>query len=118
MLSKWAVLLEMVTGRIQCSVRAFTQKCCSTEFSSYNKIVKAYHFLGCGQGCQICLGPNIPKREKYTKGPKNYTKRLCIIPNGHKLSLSAIHYTKWPQNIPTFSILWPSIIYPNWDFWF
>jgi hypothetical protein len=37
----------------------------------------------------------------------------------------AIKSTKWPQkyskgplNIPTFSILRSSKIYPNWDFWF
>jgi hypothetical protein len=27
-------------------------------------------------------------------------------------------YSKWPKNIPTFSIPRPSIIYQNWDFWF
>jgi hypothetical protein len=26
--------------------------------------------------------------------------------------------SKWPKNIPAFSILRPSKIYPNWDFWF
>jgi hypothetical protein len=30
----------------------------------------------------------------------------------------ATKYTKWPYNIPTFSILRPSKIYPNRDFWF
>jgi hypothetical protein len=29
----------------------------------------------------------------------------------------ALKYSKWPQNIATFSILRPSKIYPNWDFW-
>jgi hypothetical protein len=28
------------------------------------------------QDCQIFLGPNIPKLEKYTKRTTNYTKRL------------------------------------------
>jgi hypothetical protein len=42
---------------------------------------------GCSvHGCQIFLGPSIPKWEKYT--------------NGHKLYQTAIHYAKWPQNIP------------------
>jgi hypothetical protein len=31
---------------------------------------------------------------------------------------TAIIYSKWASNIPTFSILRPSKIYPNWDFWF
>jgi hypothetical protein len=29
----------------------------------------------------------------------------------------AINYTKWPLNIPTFSIPRPSKIYPSWNFW-
>jgi hypothetical protein len=38
------------------------------------------------QGCQIFLGPNIPKWEKYTyQMATNYTKRPQIIPNGHKI---------------------------------
>jgi hypothetical protein len=59
------------------------------------KIYDGFRFLGviffcqhvCApwrQGCQIFLGPKIPKREKYTKGqqttPSRYT--LCI-PNDH-----------------------------------
>jgi hypothetical protein len=42
------------------------------------------------QGCQIFLGPNIPKRHKYTKGPQT-------TPNGHTLFQVAINYTKWPK---------------------
>jgi hypothetical protein len=38
------------------------------------------------QGCQICLGPNKPKREN--------------VPNDHKLYQTAINYTKWSKNIP------------------
>jgi hypothetical protein len=30
----------------------------------------------------------------------------------------AVIYSKWPKNIPNFSIPRPSKIYPNWDFWF
>jgi hypothetical protein len=30
----------------------------------------------------------------------------------------AVIYSKWPKNVPTFSIPRPSKIYPNWDFWF
>jgi hypothetical protein len=40
------------------------------------------------QGCQIFLGPNIPKREKYTKWPKT-------IPSGHTLYQMAVKYSKW-----------------------
>jgi hypothetical protein len=29
----------------------------------------------------------------------------------------AVNYTKWPKNIPTFSIPRPSKLYPNWEFW-
>jgi hypothetical protein len=43
------------------------------------------------QGCQIFLGPNLPKREKYIKWPQtisiglNYTKRPLIIQKGRKI---------------------------------
>jgi hypothetical protein len=30
----------------------------------------------------------------------------------------AVKYSKWSQNIPTFTIQMPSKIYPNWDFCF
>jgi hypothetical protein len=30
----------------------------------------------------------------------------------------AAKYPKWPLNIPAFSILRASKIYPNWDFWY
>jgi hypothetical protein len=53
------------------------------------------------QGCQIFLGPNIPKREKYTKWLQN-------IPSGHYLYQMAV----------TISILRPSKFYPNREFWF
>jgi hypothetical protein len=38
--------------------------------------------VGWLQGCQIYLGPNIPKWEK--------------LPNDHKLYQTAINCTKWP----------------------
>jgi hypothetical protein len=70
------------------------------------------------QGCQIFLGPNIPKREKHTHWPQtipnghilyqmviNNTKRPYIISNGHKLYQTAVKFTnifhyKALQNIP------------------
>jgi hypothetical protein len=51
---------------------------------------------------------NVPKRGKiYQIATK--------LPNGHKMG---VINSKWPKNIPTFSIPRPSKIYPNWDFWF
>jgi hypothetical protein len=40
------------------------------------------------QGCQIFLGPSIPKWEKYSKSPQT-------IPNSHKLYQMAVKYSKW-----------------------
>jgi hypothetical protein len=51
-----------------------------------------------------------------TKWPENR-------PNGQKIDQWAKIYqmagklTGWPQTIPTSSIVRPSQIYPNWDFW-
>jgi hypothetical protein len=64
------------------------------------------------QGCQIFLGPNIPKREKYTKSPQT-------IPNGHKLGIpngrkifqmvikytNIFHHSKAFQNLPKVGFL-------------
>jgi hypothetical protein len=63
------------------------------------------------QGCQICLGPNTPKREKHTKG-------LQTIPNGLKLDESNglkifqinikydnIFHSKALQNVPKLGFL-------------
>jgi hypothetical protein len=61
------------------------------------------------QGCQIFLGPNIPKREKYNKWSQ-------AITNDHKLYQIAIKCSKWSKNIPTFTIQWPSKMYPNLGF--
>jgi hypothetical protein len=68
----------------------------------------AEHFsdtLPCQQGHQIFLGPNIPKREKYTKLTQTIPNgHIHIIPSGHKLYQTASKYTnsfhfKAPQNI-------------------
>jgi hypothetical protein len=47
------------------------------------------------QGCQIFLGPNLPKRSKYTNGPQTTPNghALCI-PNIHKLYQMAVKYCK------------------------
>jgi hypothetical protein len=52
-----------------------------------------------------------------TKTEKNVPNDRKIS-NGHKIYQMAVKLTKWPLNIPTSSIAKPSIIYPNWDFWF
>jgi hypothetical protein len=39
------------------------------------------------------------------------------LPIGHKMHQMAVIYSKWLQNILTFSIPKPSKIYPNWNFW-
>jgi hypothetical protein len=55
------------------------------------------------QGCQIFLGTNIPKLEKYTKGPQT-------TPNGDKFYQMAVKYTNIfhsmaLQNIPKVGFL-------------
>jgi hypothetical protein len=64
------------------------------------------------QGCQIFLGPSIPKREKIPNEHK------LGIPNGYKIYQKALKYSKWSYNIPIFSIPRPSKIYTNKDFWY
>jgi hypothetical protein len=49
-----------------------------------------------------------------TKTGKMY-KTTQNVPSGHKIFQMAIKYSKWPQNISTFSNLKN---YPNWDLWF
>jgi hypothetical protein len=53
-----------------------------------------------------------------TKNGQKCTKWKQNVPNGHKISQMSVKYSKWPYYISTFSNLWPSKIYPNWDFWF
>jgi hypothetical protein len=59
---------------------------------------------GFDQGCQIFLGPKYQNGGKYTKLPQNIPSGL----NGRKIDQMVIKYTK----------IFPSKIYPNWDFWF
>jgi hypothetical protein len=54
---------------------------------------------------------NIPKRGKIYL-------ITTTLPNGHKILQMAVKYPEWPWNIPAFSIIRPSKIYPNWYFWF
>jgi hypothetical protein len=37
---------------------------------------------------------------------------------GHKIAQMSIKYSKWPQNISTFTNLRPCKFFQNWDFWF
>jgi hypothetical protein len=67
---------------------------------------------GSNQGCQIFLCTI------YQNGDNT--------PNEHNIHQSVLKYTKWPENwpnghkicMPVSSIVRPSKIYPNWDFWF
>jgi hypothetical protein len=56
----------------------------------------------------------MPKRGKIPI----YHQFSTNLPNDHKIYQTAVIYSKWPKNIPTFSISSPSKIYPNWDFGF
>jgi hypothetical protein len=88
---------------------SLAKQACTTN-SSRLFLVKVI-LEGDWQGCQSFLGPNIPKREKYTKGPQT-------TPNGHYcIKWPYVNYTKGPKNLPTFSIPRPSKINPNWYFW-
>jgi hypothetical protein len=79
------------------------------KLRSIVKPVETFHGLNPGlPDFSSCIKP---KPEKCTKGTQ-------IVPNGHKISQMAVKYSKWPQNISTFSNLRPSKRYPNWDFWF
>jgi hypothetical protein len=46
-----------------------------------------------GHGCQIFLGPNIPKRGKIYQMTTDYSKRPYILPHGRKLFQTVIKYT-------------------------
>jgi hypothetical protein len=71
------------------------------------------------QGCQIFLGPNIPKWEKYTKRPQT----LPNVPKlfGHNLVQMVIKYTntfhsKYLQNLPKSGFLVSKqTIWQPWD---
>jgi hypothetical protein len=76
------VIYKIDSGRLS----AFSRRVASTVLN-----ISAGSFFGegkdgggnsDGQGCQIFLGPNIPKRKKY-------------IPNDQKLYRKAVNYTKW-----------------------
>jgi hypothetical protein len=70
--------------------------CRSTTWKSAKYVAplsRVRKISGGEQGCQIYLCPNIPKREKYTKGPQT-------TPNGHTLYQMGINYTKRPYVIP------------------
>jgi hypothetical protein len=48
---------------------------------------------------------------------KNISKYHKLHQTTKTIYQMAVNYTKWPKNIPTFSIPRPSKLYPNWDFW-
>jgi hypothetical protein len=67
------------------------------------------------QGCQIFIGPNIPKREKYIQNyhklyqiTTNYTKLPYNLPNCHtiyQMAIKIFFHTKALQNIPKLGFL-------------
>jgi hypothetical protein len=65
------------------------------------------HWLhGLPQGCQIVLGTTFQNEKTYTKMGNG--KHIYV--NDHKIYQKLMKYTKWPWNIPTFSISRPSKI--------
>jgi hypothetical protein len=61
-------------------------------------------------GCQIFLGPNVPKWEKIYQMTTNYTKLPYIVPNGHKIlqmiiTHHNIFHSKDIQNLPKLGFL-------------
>jgi hypothetical protein len=66
----------------------------------------------------FCLGEHVMYRvARFFFTQYTYQNRKNV-PNEHKMYQMVIKYPKWPWNISTFSNLWPSKIYPNWDFGF
>jgi hypothetical protein len=65
----------------------------------------------CASGLPDSSWHNIPKRGKIYQISTKLLNDLKIYPTG-------IIYSKWALNTPKFSIVRPSKIYPNWDFWF
>jgi hypothetical protein len=64
------------------------------------------------QCCQIFLDTIYQNGRKFTKLPLNYHMAIkCPYQ-------TAIICSKWPTNMPTFSIPRPSEMNPNWSFWF
>jgi hypothetical protein len=60
------------------SAESFLFMSCAVENHILSSAVNPWSWA---QGCQISLGPNVPKREN--------------IPNDYKLYQTAINYTKW-----------------------
>jgi hypothetical protein len=69
-------------------VKSLRKGCFGADFNIFAikkfsaKHESGYSNMDDGQGCQIVLGPKIPKRKN--------------IPNGHKLYQKAVNYIKWP----------------------
>jgi hypothetical protein len=73
-------------------------------------IRKTYSTACAEQGCQIFLGPNMPKREKIYQMTTHYTKRPYIIPNGRKIfqivtKYNNILFSKDLHNLPKLRFL-------------
>jgi hypothetical protein len=68
-------------------------------------------FRRSGAGLPDFSWRNIPKRGEIYQ-------ITTTLPNGHRIYQRNVKYSKWPWNIPAFSMLRPSKIYPSWYFWF
>jgi hypothetical protein len=71
------------------------------------------------QGCQIFLGPNIPKWEKYTKWQKTIHNDHKLYQKGSKLFRMVIKYTcifHTLRNLPKLGFLvWKQTIWQPWS---
>jgi hypothetical protein len=93
-------------------------------YASERREQENHYQIGGGGGCwQVCTMVGRYFLAQYTKTRENLPTYHCItkwpwyIPNDHKIFQMTIKYFKWRLTIPAFSILGPSKIYPNWDFW-
>jgi hypothetical protein len=58
--------------------RGLTEFCSAKSQGKSDQVTPRNFFLSREEGCQIFLGPNLPKREKYTKGPQTTLNGLTL----------------------------------------
>jgi hypothetical protein len=83
------ITIKLGIQNYQPPVSIFFRRHAMESISLTTFLIKHHHTHTHIQGCQIVLGPNISKREKYTKWAQ--TK-----PNGHMLYQMVINYAKLP----------------------
>jgi hypothetical protein len=87
--------------------RTFQRNPLESNWKNYTFESKFTKDLCINRCCLIVFDTLYQNGEIYTK-----------LPIGHKIYQMAVKCSKWPNNIPTFSIPKPFKIYPNWYFWF